>query len=516
MRGTMHTEVRHIEVRVQGRLLRGHLRLARRLEELPARVTLTAVPPVPARPSDRMMRLERLLHGCGDDAHLPVADLGPSTWTSSAGPAASAGPTPDGLVVDLTDEPRAGLRPAFDGRHGEGALLAALQQGRLPLVTVLDPTGTVVARGRPGSEQPGVLVTAYADVLAGLATMLLAALRGDRLAAPAPDLAAPGTAPGTREAGEPTAARSVLALARTSAGAVARRGYQALYRTPHWRVGWRLLEPGEPDVMATLAHPAGGWRDLPDDGFHFYADPFPFVHRDETWLFVEDFDHRVGRGVISVVGFDDHGPVGAPTTVLEHEVHLSYPFVLEHEGEVWMVPETSAAGTIELYRADPFPHRWTREAVLVDGVEASDATLLQHAGRWWMLATVRQGGSFSDTLTAWSAEHLTGPWTPHPMGPLLVDIASARPGGRVVVRDGRLLRPVQDNRTGYGASMLLTEITRLDDGGFAQQVLAPLGPSPQWPGRRLHTLNRAGRLEVVDGSAMSARFRRRPREQGPT
>ena len=95
-------------------------------------------------------------------------------------------------------------------------------------------------------------------------------------------------------------------------------------------------------------------------------------------------------------------------------MHLSYPFVLEHEGEVWMVPETSAAGTIELYRAEAFPHRWTREAVLVEGVEASDATLVQHDGRWWMLATVRHGGSFSDTLTAWSAERLTGPSSSNP------------------------------------------------------------------------------------------------------
>lgn len=359
-----------------------------------------------------------------------------------------------------------------------------------------------------------MLVTAYADVMAGLGTLLLAALRGDDLAPPAPDLAA-SPDPRDPDHEDPAATALTLALARRTAGAAARLGYRALYRTPHWRVGWRLLEPGEPDVMTTLAHPPGGWRDLPDDGFHFYADPFPFVHGDGTWLFVEDFDHRVGRGVISVVGFDDHGPVGTPTTVLEHEVHLSYPHVLEHEGEVWMVPETSAAGTIELYRATAFPHRWTREAVLVEGVQASDATLVQHDGRWWMLATVRHGGSFSDTLTAWSAERLTGPWTPHPRGTLLVDIASARPGGRMVVRDGRLLRPVQDNRTGYGASMLLTEVTRLDDDGFDQHVLAALGPSSQWAGRRLHTLNRAGNLEVVDGSAMSARFRRRPRESGP-
>ncbi len=33
-----------------------------------------------------------------------------------------------------------------------------------------------------------------------------------------------------------------------------------------------------------------------------------------------------------------------------------------------------------------------------------------------------------------------------------------------------------------------------------------LRPGPLWPGRRLHTLNRAGRLECIDGSATARRF----------
>jgi hypothetical protein len=505
MRGTIHIDVRHngvrktqvgyIELRVPGPVLRGHVRLARRLGELPAPVRVVAVPGPPLD-AHRVMRLERALHRLPDDAHLPA----PGTEHVDAG---RPGGGVDRLVVDLTDDPREGVRATFDGRPGEAALLRALEAGHLPLVEVLDADGAVLARGRPGSDHPGVLATAYAEVLAGLGTLLLVALRGQPLADPVPDLASYDEAPHRP---------LPIEVVRKTAGALARQGYRALYRAPHWRVGWRLLEPGEPDVLTTLEHPAGGWHDLPDDGHHFYADPFPFVHEGGTWLFVEDFDHRVGRGVISVVGFDDDGPVGTPTTVLEHDVHLSYPFVLEHDGAVWMVPETSAAGRIELHRATAFPHRWTLETVLVEGVEASDATLFEHGGRWWLLATVRHGGSFSDTLGAWSADRLTGPWSPHPLGALLVDIASARPAGRVEARDGRLLRPVQDNRNGYGASLLLTEVTRLDDGGFEQRVLASLGAGPRWPGRRLHTLNRAGRLEVVDGSAMSPRLRRRPRE----
>jgi hypothetical protein len=97
---------------------------------------------------------------------------------------------------------------------------------------------------------------------------------------------------------------------------------------------------------------------------------------------------------------------------------------------------------------------------------------------------------------------------------VLVDISAARPAGRVELRPGaggdRLLRPVQDGRNGYGAALAIAEITELDDEHFEQQIVARLEPGTWWPGRRIHTLNRAGRLECIDGSAMSPRFRQRP------
>jgi hypothetical protein len=257
-----------------------------------------------------------------------------------------------------------------------------------------------------------------------------------------------------------------------------------------------------------LGHPQRGWNNLHDDGLHFYADPFPVVVGDRTYLFVEDFDHRRGRGVISVVEFGDKGPLGSPRTVLAADVHLSYPYVFEYAGEMWMVPECSAGRTINLYRAAEFPDVWELEATLVAGVEASDPTLFQEAERWWMMATVRdEGGSFSDALHLWSAASILGPWVPHRRNPVLIDIAAARPAGRVVRRGGRLIRPIQDCRCGYGTGLALAEITRLDDNEFDQRVLAILRPGDIWPGRRLHTLNRAGRLECIDGSAIAIKIK---------
>lgn len=444
-----------------------------------------------AKRLDRLMTLERWLHRLEPGNLVPVDDAAIARTSGSDQRSAD-------LVINLGATPVENDRVwtvVFDSVPGEDAAVLALRRGRQPQVSVVDDSGETIAAGRPGSEQPGLFATALADTAAGVVALLVGAVRGSRFTTPAP---AEGDQGRPRSFAELTVRRLV--------GACMHVAYRALYRAPHWRVGWRSVE--DDDVFDLGAHPESGWRDLPDDGYHFYADPFPFEHDGVHYIFVEDYDHRVGKGVISVVECDPmSGPAGVPRPVLTHDVHLSYPFVLEHDGDIWMIPETSGAGTVELYRATSFPDEWQRHSVLLDGIEASDATPFVHDGRWWLSATVRDGGSFSDSLHLWHAPDLRGPWTPHQANPVLIDSASARPAGSVVIRDGRLLRPTQDCRDGYGAALTLTEVTRLDEESFEQRVVAHLEASDQyWPGRRLHTLNRAGALEVVDGSRMSPRF----------
>ena len=256
-----------------------------------------------------------------------------------------------------------------------------------------------------------------------------------------------------------------------------------------------------PDLIDLRRHPPGGWTDLPDDGRRFYADPVAIARNEGVTLFMEEFDYSRAKGVISAVRFGPRGPVGRPEPVLERDTHLSYPFVFEAGGEVWMIPESSRSATIDLYRATQFPGGWVHEAVLVEGVVASDATLLRHEGRWWLFATVRAGGgSFSDSLHLWHAPDFRGPWTAHPCNPVLIDVASARPAGPVVPRDGALIRPVQDCRGGYGAALGLARILRLDPEGYAQRVETRLAAGSDWPGSRLHMYSAAGGLEFIDGS----------------
>ncbi len=475
------------------RLRRWHVglaeRLARRADTRVAVEFTAGAEPLPGA-VDLLLRLERLVHGLPPGAEVAAARGDFARFTADG--AAD-------LVLDFTGTAaQAGTRTwrvTFDGAADEAAALAALTEHRTPIVAITDAaTNAVIAGGHPGTEFAGIVTLAYRDVMARTATLIVAALDG---------------AGARTEAGQTPSTLATAPLMRFAAKSLARSAvrwlYHLCYNAPHWRVGWRYVDG--PDLIDLRTHPASGWRELPDDRKRFYADPFPIKHGGRMVMLVEDFAHALGYGVISAVEFDANGPVGTPRPVLDTGTHLSYPFVFAEEGDVWMVPETGATGTIDLYRAAAFPDRWVKEATLVSGVVASDATLFEQHGRWWMFATVRDGGgAFSDALHLWSAPDFRGPWQPHQRNPLLVDIASARPAGRMVERNGALIRPVQDCREGYGAALGLARVTRLDDEGFAQTVETILRPGPLWPGRRLHTLNRAGRLECIDGSSNARRF----------
>nr|WP_255618260.1 formyl transferase [Aurantimonas sp. VKM B-3413] len=409
--------------------------------------------------------------------------------------------TPGGAEAGLDDASAADLwHLTFDGTRGEPGLVTALLAGRTPVVEIRCGYN-LVESGRVGTEHQGELLRSFEDCLARTATIIEGALRRRFGGSPSSPPAAvmPEPAEGPTQLGISELTQRAISILKQAA---LKRVLRTAFYSPHWRVGWRRIVDG--DLFDLRAYPEGGWEFLPDDGTRFYADPFPIELGGRTFLFIEDFAHRRQKGVISVVEFDRDGPMGTPQTVLEEPWHLSYPFVFEAEGEIWMIPESSAASRIDLYRATAFPGGWKRVTTLVAGVEASDATLIQHGDRWWMFATVRDGrkGAFSDALWIWHAPSFRGPWTQHHSNPVLVDIASARPAGRIVERDGVWWRPVQDCSVRYGGALALARIEALDENVFQQQVETVLHPGRDgWPGRRLHTLNRSGSFEFIDSSA---------------
>ncbi len=399
--------------------------------------------------------------------------------------------TPE-LRIDLTGQAPSDTAPtmqiAFDGNFSDAAMLSTLADGRLPDVEIV-LNGGLFQRGAPMADNRIFVAPAADDILTRTITLVLKAVdrfgRGERATTPYLSISS----------------RLPFGLTYLTS-TVPRIGREALrrsrYRYAHWRVGYRLIDgPGVAEAGAL----GGGWAVLPDDGTHFYADPFPFEHNGRHFIFVEDYPHATGKAVISVSALDDNGVAGPPVPVLDESHHLSYPQVFAHDGQIWMLPEGSGSGRLTLYRAAHFPDRWEPAAVLLEG-EISDATLLIRDDGCWLFATSRDGGgSTSDTQVVFHAPALTGPWTPHVQNPILIDRRRARPGGAVILQGDRLVLPVQDGTIGYGGGLGLSEVTRLDAEAVELSEPHLISGAGDFPYPQIHTLNRAGRLEVVDGIA---------------
>ncbi len=392
----------------------------------------------------------------------------------------------------MSEVPTVGL--LFDGSRSDLAAATAVAAGRLPVIEAVLDGKTVVGRAWPMVDKRESAALGTEDVLARAITLVVSVARAfaegrlsrDKQMRDAP---ARGEAAATRFA----SAYLGSALPRLGQEVIRR----ARFRHAHWRVGYRFSDA---TGVAQTGRLGSGWSVLPDPGDHFYADPFPFQWQGRSFLFVEDYPHATGKAVISVVAFDAGGVPGQPRVVLEEPHHLSYPQVFERDGVIWMLPEASGSGRLTLYRAADFPNRWVAETVLVEG-EVSDATLLEHGGLLWLFATDRDGhGSTSDTMVVFSAPALTGPWKPHPMNPVLIDHRMARPGG-AFVRDekGRIFLPVQDGTLGYGGGLGLSELFELDQRTVRLSAPRLIDTDGDWPYPKIHTLNRSGRLEVIDG-----------------
>jgi hypothetical protein len=277
---------------------------------------------------------------------------------------------------------------------------------------------------------------------------------------------------------------------------IAQRLTQLAVHPEHWRIAFRPLAN---DATIGRGHwPDATWTHVTDDRQRYFADPFPFVENGRTYVFCEEYPYATRKGIISVFEITDRQPT-SPRPVLERPYHLSYPFVFRRGSAIYMIPETSSVGRIELYRAESFPDRWAFERVLVENVIASDATLVSSQGRDWLFASIAdEGASTWDALGLFYADDLFGEWNSHPLNPVLIDAGAARPGGAIVEMNGALRRVAQDCRRLYGGGIALADVVRLDPEDYSQIVRAMLAAPPGSGAQGAHTLNIAEAIEVID------------------
>jgi len=194
----------------------------------------------------------------------------------------------------------------------------------------------------------------------------------------------------------------------------------------------------------------------------FWADPFVIFRDGRYYIFVEEFFYETKKGVISVIILTEDGEYSESQTVLNKDYHLSYSFLFEEEGEVYMIPETSQNATIELYRCVDFPLKWELEEVLIHDIKAVDSTLFKHDEKYWLFTNEKlvENSDNWDVLNVFYSESLlNGEWKRHPENPVVQNVEASRPGGSLFRQSGKIYRPGQNCLKHYGHGFTINEVT---------------------------------------------------------
>ncbi len=243
----------------------------------------------------------------------------------------------------------------------------------------------------------------------------------------------------------------------------------------------------------------------PPEGMH-YADPFIFEVNERTYVFFEVWGKSNPKGIIHVSTLDAAGHWSPPALALERPYHLSYPQVFSWRGDIYMLPESRHNRTIELYRSVRFPNTWECAAVLIEGVDAVDATFFEREGCWWMFtAGLGRAEDRLRHLSIFYAQSPFGPWQPHTSNPVVDDLSRARPAGSLIVIGNQLIRPAQDCRSCYGYAISWNRIDVLTESAYHETPIASLSPNIRDGWVAVHTFNQNARWQVFDGKRLVPR-----------
>ncbi|MBC7911253.1 MAG: hypothetical protein H7Y30_12175 [Pyrinomonadaceae bacterium] len=259
-----------------------------------------------------------------------------------------------------------------------------------------------------------------------------------------------------------------------------------------WSIGIRAGE--SPFHLVTpqgIVNPVLTCESVSDVPARFVADPF-MVRRDGVWhMFFEVLNEQTNKGEIGLATSDNGLKWKYRQIILTEPFHLSYPCVFEWNEAFYMIPETLKAEAVRLYKADDFPVRWSPVGQLIKAGYA-DPSIFRFDERWWMF--VCSTPYLHDTLRLYFAEDLCGPWAEHPASPIVQgDKRRARPGGRVLVHEDKIIRFAQDCHPRYGAQLRAFEISELTINSYVETehrdspVLRASGNG--WNGLGMHHLD---------------------------
>ena len=202
---------------------------------------------------------------------------------------------------------------------------------------------------------------------------------------------------------------------------------------------------------------------MPYSNTYWYADPILVSYEGESYLFMESFDMRTNLGSIAYAKFDEGGKLSEPQIIIQEPYHMSFPMVFSWNDQLYMIPETCANHSLNLYRCDGKIDQWSLvksfpvEEELVDTVAvacnenyvelvtSAQHETLKRTNKWQKFRIYRDGEDFClEADEQFNKREIYS--------------YADRTAGSLITEDGRKILPTQEStETDYGVSFWLND-----------------------------------------------------------
>lgn len=233
---------------------------------------------------------------------------------------------------------------------------------------------------------------------------------------------------------------------------------------------------------------------IPNSKKYWAADPMAFEYKGEIYIFAELYDYKLCRGTIGYTKLENKR-FGKWNQVIVEDFHMSYPNLFIKDNEVYMVPETSGANELIIYKAIEFPAKWKKHKTIKAGVKWVDTT-------FWP--------SENDRITAYT-ETVSDPVQDYKLvfdkeynliseELIATDDNTLRCGGRIFEYNGNVVRVCQDCRVKYGGALYFRFC---DKGSLTEKKSVHVTPEDLAYDKKIlldgmHTYTALDNMEVID------------------
>lgn len=241
---------------------------------------------------------------------------------------------------------------------------------------------------------------------------------------------------------------------------------------------------------------------IPNSFRYWCADPFVITAGAKDYIFFEMFDRFKGKGVIGYREIEQNGKIGKMHKAYESKNHLSFPFIFEHNGDYYMMPESSYDRNLTLLKASHFPDKWEVVKTWFEGEKICDSVLFKNNNDAVFLLTQPVEHPYTHAkLNLYSYQN--GEWAPCKLNPVVDDRSAARMAGAVFIHNGGIIRPSQDCES-YGDAVNFSRIDRVEAEAYEESLICRIRCSDLkliestncYHG--IHTYNSNDRYEVID------------------